>query len=157
MEVFFIIIGILLILIGLIGCFVPVLPGPPLAYISLLLLQIGPEVPFSLKFMLIMAGVVAAVTILDYLIPALGAKKWGGSKYGIIGVLVGVVMGIFIFPPFGLLIFPLIGAFTGEVLNGADSSQAFKAAFGTFVGLLFGTMLKFSTTIIIAYYFFSNL
>ncbi|MCK5277177.1 MAG: DUF456 domain-containing protein [Cyclobacteriaceae bacterium] len=157
MEVFFIIVGILLILIGLIGCFVPVLPGPPLAYISLLLLQIGPEVPFSLKFMLIMAGVVAAVTILDYLIPALGAKKWGGSKYGIIGVLVGVVMGIFIFPPFGLLIFPLIGAFTGEVLNGADSSQAFKAAFGTFVGLLFGTMLKFSTTIIIAYYFFSNL
>ena len=107
--------------------------------------------------MLIMAGVVAAVTILDYLIPALGAKKWGGSKYGIIGVLVGVVMGIFIFPPFGLLIFPLIGAFTGEVLNGADSSQAFKAAFGTFVGLLFGTMLKFSATIIIAYYFFSNL
>ena len=157
MEVFFIIIGILLILIGLIGCFVPVLPGPPLAYISLLLLQIGPEVPFSLKFMLIMAGVVAAVTILDYLIPALGAKKWGGSKYGIIGVLVGVVMGIFIFPPFGLLIFPLIGAFTGEVLNGANSSQAFKAAFGTFVGLLLGTMLKFSTTVIIAYYFFSNL
>lgn len=157
MEVFFIIIGILLILIGLIGCFVPVLPGPPLAYISLLLLQIGPEVPFSLKFMLIMAGVVAAVTILDYLIPALGAKKWGGSKYGIIGVLVGVVMGIFIFPPFGLLIFPLIGAFTGEVLNGADSSQAFKAAFGTFVGLLFGTMIKFSTTVIIAYYFFSIL
>ena len=151
------IIGILLIIIGLIGCFIPVLPGPPLAYISLLLLQIGPEVPFSLKFMLIMAGVVAAVTILDYLIPALGAKKWGGSKYGIIGVLIGVVMGIFIFPPFGLLIFPLIGAFTGEVLNGADSSQAFKAAFGTFVGLLFGTMLKFSTTIIIAYYFFSNL
>lgn len=157
MEVFLLIIGILLIAIGLIGCFIPILPGPPLAYISLLLLQIGPNVPFSLKFMLIMAGVVAMVTILDYLIPALGAKRWGGSKYGIIGVLVGVVLGIFFFPPFGLLIFPLLGAFVGEALNGADSNQAFKAAFGTFIGLLFGTMVKFLTTVIITYYFFSNL
>ena len=65
MEVAFIIIGVLCIIIGLIGCFVPVLPGPPIAYISLLLLQIGPEVPFSFKFMLIMAGIVAVVTLLD--------------------------------------------------------------------------------------------
>lgn len=107
--------------------------------------------------MLIMAGVVAAITILDYMIPALGAKKWGGSKYGIIGALAGVVMGFFIFPPFGFVVFPLLGAFVGEVLNGADSNQAFKAAFGTFVGLLLGTMLKFSLTLVIAYYFFSNL
>ena len=157
MEVIIIIIGVLLIIIGLIGCFVPVLPGPPLAYISLLLLQTGSEAPFSIKFMLVMAGVVAAVTLLDYLIPALGAKKWGGSKYGIIGAFAGVVMGLFIFPPIGFFIFPLLGAIVGEVLNGANSNQAFKAAFGTFVGLLFGTMLKFSTTVIIAYFFFSNL
>lgn len=157
MEIIIIIIGIIIIIIGLIGCFVPVLPGPPLAYISLVLLQFRTEATFSLQFMLIMAGIVAAVTLLDYLIPALGAKKWGGSRYGIIGVLVGVVMGIFIFPPFGLLIFPLLGAFAGEVLNGADSNKAFKAAFGTFVGFLIGTILKFSTSVIIAYYFFSNL
>ncbi len=53
------ILGILLILIGFIGCFVPVLPGPPLAYISLLLLQIGPDVPFGFKFIIIMAIAVA--------------------------------------------------------------------------------------------------
>lgn len=157
MEILLIILGVLFILVGLIGCFVPVLPGPPLAYVSLLLLQIGPEVPLSMKFMLIMAGVVAAITILDYMIPAFGAKKWGGSKYGIVGALAGVVMGFFIFPPFGFIVFPLLGAFVGEVLNGADSNQAFKAAFGTFVGLLLGTMLKFSLTLVIAYYFFSNL
>lgn len=104
-----------------------------------------------------MAGVVAAVTILDYMIPAFGAKKWGGSKYGIIGALAGVAMGFFIFPPFGFIVFPLFGAFVGEALNGAGSNQAFKAAFGTFVGLLFGTILKFSLTLIIAYFFFSNL
>lgn len=157
MEVLLIVIGILLILLGIIGCFVPLLPGPPLAYISLLLLQIGPEIPFSFKFMLIMGSVVAMVALLDYLVPALGAKKWGGSKYGIIGALFGVVIGIFILPPFGFLVFPLLGAFVGEVLNGAGSNRAFKAAFGTLMGLLFGTMLKFSTTVIITYYFFSNL
>lgn len=157
MEILLIILGVLFILIGIIGCFIPVLPGPPLAYVSLLLLQIGPEVPFDLKFILIMAAIVAAITILDYIIPALGAKKWGGSKYGIIGALTGVVMGFFIFPPFGFIVLPLLGAMVGEILNGADSNQAFKAAVGTFVGLLFGTMLKFSLTIIIAYYFFSNL
>ena len=157
MEVVFIIIGVLCVIIGLIGCFVPVLPGPPIAYISLLLLQIGPEVPFSFKFMLIMAGIVAVVTLLDYIIPALGAKKWGGSKNGIIGAMVGVVIGIFVFPPIGFIIFPFFGALVGEVLNGADSRQAMRAAFGTFIGLLLSTMLKFSITLIIAYYFFSNL
>jgi len=157
MEIFLIILGCLFLLAGLIGCFVPVLPGPPLAYIALLLLQIGPVVPFSLKFMFIMATVVAGVTFIDYLIPALGAKKWGGSRYGIIGALIGVIMGFFIFPPFGFIVFPLLGALVGEILNGASTNNAFKAAFGTFVGLLLGTLLKFSITIIIAYYFFSNL
>ena len=157
MEVAFIIIGVLCIIIGLIGCFVPVLPGPPVAYISLLLLQIGPEVPFSFKFMLIMTGIVAVVTLLDYVIPALGTKKCGGSRNGIIGALVGVVVGVFVFPPFGFVIFPFFGAVVGEVLNGADSQQAMKAAFGTFIGLLLSTIIKFSITLIIAYYFFSNL
>jgi len=156
-EIFLMILGILFMLLGFIGCFVPVLPGPPLAYISLLLLQIGPTVPFSLKFMILMAIVVAGVTIIDYLIPAAGAKKWGGSKYGMVGALIGVLMGLFILPPFGFIIFPLLGALVGEILNGATTNNAFKAALGTFVGLLLGTVLKFSMTLIIAYYFFSNL
>ena len=151
------ILGILFIIVGLIGCFVPVLPGPPLAYIALLFLQIGSEIPFSLKFMIIMAIIVGVITFIDYLIPALGAKKWGGSKYGIVGAMIGVVVGIFILPPFGFVIFPLLGAMVGEVLNGANTDKAFKAAFGTFLGLIMGTMLKFSITIIIAYYFFTNI
>lgn len=157
MEILLIILGVLFILVGLIGCFVPALPGPPLAYISLLLLQVGPEVPFSMKFMIIIALIVAAIFIIDYLIPAIGAKKYGGSKYGIIGAFAGVIMGLFILPPFGFIIFPLLGALVGEILNGANTGQAFKAAFGTFIGLLFGIVLKFSVTIMIAYFFFTNL
>jgi uncharacterized protein YqgC (DUF456 family) len=157
METFLAIIAIILIIAGLIGCFIPVLPGPPLAYMALLLAQLGPKVPFSFRFMLIVGLVVIVVTILDYMIPALGAKKWGGSRYGVIGALVGVLVSFFIFPPFGILLFPLLGAILGEYLKGSGSDKALKAGLGTVVGLLFGTMLKFSVTLIIAYYFFTNL
>lgn len=151
------IIGILFIILGLIGCFIPVLPGPPLAYISLLLLQLGPVVPFTFNFMMVMGIIVAIITAIDYFLPALGAKKWGGSRYGIIGALLGVVVGLFIFPPLGFVIFPFIGAIMGEIINGANTNKALKAAFGTLIGLIFGSMLKFSMSLIIAYYFFSNL
>jgi uncharacterized protein YqgC (DUF456 family) len=157
MEVFLAIIGVIMLILGLIGCFLPVLPGPPLAYVSLLLLQIGPDKPFSLKFMLINAGIVIIVTLLDYVVPALGTKKWGGSRYGIMGAILGVVLGIFVFPPFGFLIFPLLGAMIGEILNGAETDKAFKSAFGTLIGLILGTALKLSVTVYIAYYFFTNL
>lgn len=157
MELFLAFIAILLLIIGLIGCFIPVLPGPPIAYLALLLAQLGPKVPFSFKFMLVMGLLVAAVTLLDYMIPALGAKKWGGSRYGVIGALAGVLVSFFVFPPFGILVFPLLGAILGEYLKGSGSDKAFKAGFGTLIGLLMGTMLKFSITLIIAYYFFTNL
>jgi len=157
MEIVWILSGILLILVGIIGCFVPVLPGPPLAYIALILLQFGKTAPFSSKFLIILGVVVVAVTLLDYAIPALGAKKWGGSRYGIFGAMIGVVIGLFVLPPFGFLIFPILGATAGEMLVGANFKKALKAGFGAFVGLIFGTMLKFSITVVIGYYFFTNL
>jgi uncharacterized protein YqgC (DUF456 family) len=157
MEIVWIILGILVILVGIIGCFVPVLPGPPLAYIALILLQFGESAPFSSKFLIILGIVVVAVTLLDYAIPALGAKKWGGSRYGILGALIGVVIGLFVLPPFGFLIFPILGATLGEMLIGTTFKKALKAGFGALAGLVMGTMLKFSITIVIGYYFFTNL
>ena len=157
MEIIIDIVAVMILILGIIGCFVPAIPGPPLAYGALWLQQIGPERPFSLKFLLIVGLVVLVVSILDYAIPAFGAKKWGGSKYGMIGAFIGVFVGLFVFPPFGFLVFPLVGAFLGEFWNGAKSDQAIKAAFGTLVGLLFGTLIKFSVTVVIAYYLFTNL
>lgn len=157
MEIALAILGIVLICIAFVGCFVPVLPGPPIAYAVLLIAQLGPNAPFSLQFMIIMAVIVGCITIIDYMIPAFGAKKWGGSRYGIIGAILGVLLGIFILPPFGFIIFPFVGAIAGELLNGTKSDRALRAALGTLVGLLFGSLLKFSVTLIIAYYFFTNL
>ena len=149
--------GILVIILGIIGCFVPVLPGPPLAYVALILLQFGEVSPFTSKFLIIMGIVVVAVTMLDYMIPALGAKKWGGSKYGITGAMIGVVIGLFVLPPLGFVIFPIVGPTLGEMLVGVTFKNALKAGFGALVGLVLGTMHKFSITVIIAYYFFTNL
>ncbi len=157
MEIILIISGILLIILGLIGCFVPVLPGPPLAYIALLLLQIRPSAPFSSKFLIIIGIAVLIVTLIDYMIPALGAKKWGGTKYGILGAILGVVIGLFVMPPFGFIIFSILGATLGEMLVGTNFKKALKAGFGAFIGLILGTMLKFSITLILAFYFFTNL
>lgn len=157
MEIALAVVGVFILLLGIVGCFVPVLPGPPLAYISLLLLQFGPEKPFSLNFMLITGAIVLAVTLLDYIVPALGTKKWGGSRSGMLGALIGIVLGLFVFPPFGFLIFPLLGAMTGEILNGSDTNKAMKSAFGTLIGLVFGTVMKLSVTVYIAFYFFRNL
>jgi len=156
MEAALIVIGIFLMILGFVGCFIPVLPGPPLGYVSLLLLQIGPEKPFTLKMMLITGSIVVLVTVLDYIIPALGTKKWGGSKYGMIGAIIGVIGGLF-FPPFGLLFLPLVGAVLGELINGASTDKAFKSAIGTLAGLIFGTFLKFSVTVFLTYLFFTNL
>lgn len=157
MEIALAIFGIFLLCIAFVGCFVPALPGPPIAYAALLLAQLGPETPFSFQFMIIMALIVGGITIIDYMIPAFGAKKWGGSRFGIIGAVLGVLLGIFILPPFGFIIFPFAGAMAGEILTGARSDKAFKAAIGTLIGLLLGSLLKFSLTLIIAYYFFTNL
>ena len=157
MEVIIIIAGILLIIVGIVGCFVPGIPGPPLAYLSLLLLMIGENDPFSMKFLIIMALVVAVVTALDYAIPALGAKKFGGSNYGMVGAVIGIIAGIFFFPPFGFIIFPFVGAIIGEIIYSKNTDNALKAAIGTVAGLLFGTVLKLSLTVVMAYYFFSNL
>jgi uncharacterized protein YqgC (DUF456 family) len=149
--------GVILLLVGVIGCFIPALPGPPLAYVSLLLLQLTEEKPFSTKFLLIWALIVVLVTILDYAIPPYATKKLGGSRNGVVGSTVGIVFGLFIFPPWGIIIFPFLGALVGEVMAGREQKVALKAAFGSFLGFLSGVFLKLAVTAIIGYYFIQAL
>jgi len=108
LDFLWIALGVILFLVGVIGCFIPAIPGPPLAYVSLLLLQLTEAKPFSTKFLIIWALVVIVVTILDYAIPPYATKKLGGSRNGVIGSTIGVIMGLFIFPPWGILIFPFL-------------------------------------------------
>ncbi|WP_055442672.1 DUF456 domain-containing protein [Lacinutrix himadriensis] len=150
MDIFLTLLGFLFIVIGLIGSFLPVLPGPPMSWIGLLFLYLTKAVPNDMWFLIITLVVALIVFALDYIIPALGTKKFGGSKTGMIGTTVGLLISIFfpIFGFFGIIIWPFVGALVGELINKADSKTAIKAAFGSFLGFLTGTFLKFIVAVV---------
>lgn len=155
METLLIIIGVLLVIVGLIGAFLPVMPGLPFSYAGLLILQLGQQ-PFSATFLVIWACIVAVIMVLDGVIPAWGTKKLGGSSYGVTGSVVGLLVGLF-FPPAGFILGPLIGAFIGELIAGNKSDRAFKSAIGSFAGFMAATGLKVIAAAVMAYYFFVNI
>lgn len=156
METIIIILGALLIIAGLLGSFLPVLPGPPISYVGLLLLQLTSSPPFSIQFLVVWALIVIAIMVLDNVVPAWGARKYGGSPYGVWGSILGLIAGIF-FPPLGIIIGPIVGAFVGEMVGGKTSDQALRAAWGSFVGFLAGTLMKVIASGMMGYYFFVNM
>jgi uncharacterized protein YqgC (DUF456 family) len=156
METIIIILGAILIIAGLLGSFLPVLPGPPISYAGILLLQLTSTPPFSVQFLIVWALIVIAIMILDNVVPAWGTRKYGGSPYGVWGSIVGLIAGFF-FPPMGIIIGPIAGAFLGEMIGGKTSDQAMRAAWGSFVGFLAGTLMKVVASGMMAYYFFMNI
>lgn len=156
METILIILGGILIVAGFLGSFFPVLPGPPVSYLGLLLLQFTTSAPFSLKFFIIWALIIIVILVLDNVIPTMGAKKYGGSPYGVWGSILGLIAGFF-FPPLGIIIGPIAGAFLGELIGGKSSDQAFRAAWGSFLGFMAGTLLKVIASGMMGWYFFTNL
>ncbi|MCJ7466196.1 MAG: DUF456 domain-containing protein [Maribacter sp.] len=145
MDLLLLFIGFILMLLGILGSFLPVLPGPPLSWLGLLLLYLTKSVPDNWLLIGITGAIALIVFALDYIIPAVGTKKFGGTKYGVIGTTLGLLVALF-FPvlgPFGIIIWPFLGALVGELLNKADGKTATKAAFGSFLGFLTGTFLKF--------------
>lgn len=141
MTIFLLIIAFLLMLIGIIGCIVPGLPGAPIAYAGLWVAQATDRVDFSWQFLLIWGIVVVVISVLDYVVPAWGTKHYGGTKWGVWGSTIGVFVGLF-FGAAGVILGPLVGAILGELLSGKRMSDAVKAGWGSFVGILFGTILK---------------
>jgi uncharacterized protein YqgC (DUF456 family) len=153
-----IILAVICLIIGIVGCIVPGIAGPPFSYASLILLSIAKRwEPFSAKFLIIMAVVTVIVTVLDYLLPAAGAKKYGASKLGFWGAVVGMLLGIFFMPPLGMIIGAFIGAIAGELIKGKQSYEALKAGWGVFMGVMLGVLLKLIATAIMTFYFIKAL
>ncbi len=157
MDYVLITLGVLFMIGGILGGVLPVLPGPPLSYVGLLLLHFTERYQFSTRFLVIWAVITVVVYALDYVIPAWGTKRFGGSKRGIWGSIIGLVIGLFFFPPFGIIIGPFLGAVIGELTSGKDSGSALKSGFGSFVGFLTGTLLKLITSGMMTWYFFKEL
>ena len=156
MDILWMVVGGLLMIAGLIGCVLPFIPGPPLCFIGLWLQQLRDVPPFSSRFLWIWAGVTVVVIVLEYVIPVYGTKRFGGSKAGMWGCMIGMVAGFWL-GPFGIIIGPFIGALIGELIYNSNSQHALKAALGSFVGFLFGTIVKVAVCGIMVFYFVKSL
>ncbi len=154
MDIFLIILGAFLILIGLAGCIVPIIPGPPLSYGGIILLHLTEKVQFEQRFLLIWGLVVAGVTILDYMTPIWGTKKFGGTRRGTWGATIGLIIGLFFFPPIGIILGPFVGAVVGELTQTEDMNKAVRSGLGSLLGFLIGTGLKFMVSGFLLFHFF---
>ena len=145
MDIFLLLLGFTFICLGIIGSFLPVLPGPLTSWVGLLLLHFTKIVPMDWTFLGITLAIAIGIWILDYFIPAYGTKKFGGSKYGVYGTTIGLIIGLLSPIPFGMLIGAFLGALIGELLfDSEDTNRAIKASFGAFLGFLASATIKFS-------------
>lgn len=157
LDIILIIFGFIFLFMGLLGCILPVLPGPPLSYVGLLLLHLTSRYHYQTDFLIFWAIIAIAVTVIDNLIPLWTTKKYGGSKKAIWGSLLGLLAGLFLFPPFGIIIGPFVGAVVGELMDGKQTAEALRSGFGAFMGFLGGTLLKIVTVGLMIFYFMKEL
>jgi len=152
MDYFLLIIAILFMLTGIVGCLVPVLPGPPLSYLGLVIVHFTRFADVSQKLFIILGIIAVAVTVLDYIVPIWGTRHFGGSKYGARGATVGLIIGLFLGPA-GIIIGPFLGAFVGELIFKDDVKYALKAGFGSLLGFMTGVGLKLAASLLMTFYF----
>ncbi len=143
MDLLFIVIGAILMIVGLFGSFLPVLPGVPVSWLGLLMLHLAPSIPMNYWLLGITLVIAILIYVLNLMIPAMGTKRFGGSRSGMIGATIGLVVGLLAPIPFGVLIGPFVGAFIGEIVNKSSSRSALKAAFGSFLGFLASSFMEF--------------
>ena len=154
MDVVIIVIGLILALAGILGCILPIIPGPIFSFLALILLSwINNWQVFSQTFLIVMGSLTAILMILDYIAPALGAKKFGASKRGLWGSAVGMIIGIFFIPPWGIIVGAFLGALVGELLTGKSGKNALRAGWGILIGNVLGVGLKLAFTTIVLFYY----
>lgn len=157
MDIILLIIGALFMMLGIIGSFLPILPGPITSWIGLLILHLTEAIPVNKAFLITTFIIALLVWVLDYIIPAIGTKRFGGTKAGMLGTSIGLIIGLITPIPGGIIIGPFVGAYIGELVNKADSQTALKAAFGSFIGFLTSTFIKFIVAIIYLGFFIATI
>lgn len=145
-------------LVGVIGCVVPAIPGSPLVFIGALAhrLYFGADNSASIWVLAVIFLLMLFSLLLDYLASMYGAKKLGSSRNGIIGAVVGGIIGFLTFNPIIMLLGPFVGAFIGELIGGKDWKASGKAGFGATLGLLGGAIGKMACAIAMAGLFTVN-
>jgi uncharacterized protein YqgC (DUF456 family) len=157
MDYFLLAIAIILIIAGILGCILPIIPGPPLSFLGILVLHFTDFATYSTRFLLIAAAIAVFVTVLDYLVPIWGTKRFGGTKAGMWGATIGMIVGMIFLGPLGLIFGPLVGAIISESIKGANNKDAFRSGIGAFVGFLLGVGLKLAASVYITYHFIKGI
>ena len=154
LNVLLMIIGLILALAGMVGCILPILPGPLLSFCALILLSwIKNWQILSQTFLVVMGVVTVILMLLDYVAPALGAKKYGASKRGLWGSAIGMIIGIFFIPPWGMIVGAFIGALAGELASGKSGRKALRAGWGILIGNVIVVGLKLAFTAVVFFYY----
>lgn len=142
-EITYFILTLILMLFGLIGSVLPVIPGIPIIWAAAFLygLLTGFE-QIGFNYLFIFGLLTLLSLILDWIAGLYGAKKMGASKWGIVGAFVGMIVGLFVGALPGMIIGPFVGAVAFELIAGKASVAALKAGFGTFIGFVAGVIVK---------------
>ncbi|WP_372776006.1 DUF456 domain-containing protein [Mangrovibacterium sp.] len=157
MDYVMIILGAILMIIGIAGAVLPVLPGPPISFLGLLLLHFTANYQFNTSFLILWGTIAIAVFLLDQVIPVWGTKQFGGSKFGVWGSLIGLLIGLIFLGPLGILIGPFLGAVAGELIAGKRSPQALRSGIGSLLGFLAGTIVKLIVSGMMCWYFMKEI
>ena len=152
-ETVLIIFGLLIAFVGLIGCIIPAIPGPPLNFLSLVILELAIVDAFPADFYVLWGGIAIAVTVLDYVLPIMGAKVYKASSFGIWGSIIGMILGILFFPPFGMILGLFVGAILGELIAGKEEWEALKIGSVTFFASMLMIFIKLAASGIMTFYF----
>lgn len=132
--------SIILLILGILGTFLPVLPGLVLSLAGLLIYKYGTDSDLSVLYIWAFVILTLASVVLSYVIPAKTNRKYGGTRWGSIGSVIGTIVGIFIPIPLGFLIGMFAGVFIGELLHDSkDMNKALKSTKGAFIGFIYGT------------------
>ena len=161
MEYLIYLLAVICIIIGVVGDVVPGLPGVPISYAAMLLLYFFTDITYSVYTLVIYGIVCLLITVLDYFVPIWGTKKFGGTKAGVKGSTIGLIIGVIVLPllgvvlgPFGIIGIiagPFVGAYIGEKMSGVDDTLAWRSAFGSFVGFVAGTLLKVVYSLVVGF------
>ena len=141
MDIFLLILSFVFMIVGIIGSVIPVLPGPLSSWLGLFIFSNISNVQVESKVLVFCLIIGLIIFVLDYVIPIYTSKKFGASKFGIIGASIGTLIGLFL-PPFGIIIGALIGAIAGELFLNKNFEKSIKAAAGVFLGLIVSGFTK---------------
>ena len=149
--------GLILMILGLIGSFIPIIPSPITSWFGFLLLYFSSNNIISFKFLIFTLLISILFFLGDFFLPLITAKKFGSSKKGIFGTGIGLFLGFFILGPVGLILGACIGAFIGELINNKRGDKIWNGVIGSIVGILSGIILKFMVSLVFLYIYLEKI